>query len=42
MTTSRDGAAQVRIGVTGHRFLAEIDKLTAAIELALDKVTDAL
>lgn len=41
MTTSCNDTAQVRIGVTGHRFLAEIDKLTAALELALGKVAEA-
>ncbi len=41
--TDRHPASEspVRIGVTGHRFLAEIDKLTAALELALDKVAEA-
>jgi hypothetical protein len=32
---------RVEIGVTGHRFLAEIEKLEAAIEEALDRVEAA-
>jgi len=31
----------VRVGVTGHRFLAEIEKLQAAIERALDAIGHA-
>ncbi len=31
----------VRIGVTGHRFLAEIEKLEAAVEQALDRIEQA-
>jgi len=31
----------VRVGVTGHRFLAEVDKLRAAVEDALDRVQSA-
>ncbi len=31
----------VRVGVTGHRFLAEIEKLQAAIERALDAIDHA-
>ena len=38
MTPSLPPPPRLRIGVTGHRFLAEVDKLTAA----LDQVSDAL
>lgn len=33
--------SRVRIGVTGHRFLAEVEKLRAAVEEALDRVEAA-
>lgn len=29
------------IGVTGHRFLAELDKVTAGVDKALDRIEDA-
>ena len=31
----------VRVGVTGHRFLAEVDKLRAAVAEALDRIEEA-
>lgn len=32
---------RVRVGVTGHRFLAEVNKLRAAVEEALDRIQSA-
>jgi hypothetical protein len=34
------GESKVRIGVTGHRFLAEIDKLQACLEEVLDRIEE--
>lgn len=40
MTADRTDES-VRIGVTGHRFLAEVDKLRASVEEALDRIARA-
>jgi hypothetical protein len=32
---------RVHVGVTGHRFLAEVEKLRAAVEEALDRIEEA-
>ncbi len=31
----------IRVGVTGHRFLADIEKLTAAVDKVLDRIASA-
>jgi hypothetical protein len=36
-----ENAGPVRVGVTGHRFLAEVGKLRAALERALDMIAAA-
>ncbi len=36
-----DGGGDVAIGVTGHRFLAEIERVAGGIEAALDRITQA-
>lgn len=41
MQSSREVEDGIRIGVTGHRFLAELDKLKAAVDEALDRIATA-
>ncbi len=39
--TGESAGDRVRIGVTGHRFLAEVEKLRASVAEALDRITGA-
>jgi len=41
MTSPRVTKSQVRIGVTGHRFLADMDRVVAGVDKALHRVEQA-